>query len=62
MDFPIEDMIECFLKCERADLVSILELIFDELVQVYEDDTTDSEGEDEDIDIDFDDKVFMSLK
>ena len=62
MEFPIEDMIECFLKCGREDLVSILELIFEELVQVYEDDTADSDGEDEDIDIDIDDKGFMSLK
>ena len=47
--YKIEDMIDCFIKSEREDLVAILELLFEELVKVYEDDmTTDSEGEEED--------------
>ena len=62
MEFPIEDMIECFIKCGREDLVSVLELIFEELTQVYEGDTTDEDIDDEDIEIDIDEDGFMSLK
>lgn len=62
MDFQIEDMIECFLKCEREDLVSILELLFEELVKVYEDDTTDTSGEEEEIDVEIDGDGFHKLK
>jgi len=62
MEFPIEDMIECFLRCGREDLVSVLELIFEELTQVYEGDTTDEDIDDEDIEIEIDEDGFMSLK
>ena len=62
MEFPIEDMIECFIKCGREDLVSVLELIFEELTQVYEGDTTDEDIDDEEIEIDIDEDGFMSLK
>ena len=62
MDLQIEDMIECFLKCEREDLVSILELLFEELVKVYEDDTTDTSGEEEEIDVEIDGDGFHKLK
>lgn len=62
MDFRIEDMIECFVKCDRPDLISTLELIFEELMQVYEDDTTESEGEEEDIDVEIDKDGFHKLK
>ena len=55
-------MIECFLKCEREDLVSILELLFEELVKVYEDDTTDTSGEEEEIDVEIDGDGFHKLK
>ena len=62
MDFPIKDMIDCFIKAGREDLVSILELIIEELSQVYEDDTTDTEGEEEYIDIEIDKDGFHKLK
>lgn len=62
MDFPIKDMTDCFIKAGREDLVSILELIFEELLQVYEDDTTDTEGEEEDIEVQIDEKGFHKLK
>ena len=66
MDFPIKDMIDCFIKAGREDLVSVLELIFEELLQVYEDDTdssiSDSDIDEEDIEVQVDDNGFMSLK
>ena len=62
MEFEIEDMIECFLRCGRKDLVSVLELIFEELTQVYEGDTTDEDGEEEYVEVEVDDSGFMSLK
>ncbi len=63
-EYKIEDMIDCFIKSEREDLVAILELLFEELVKVYEDDmTTDSEGEEEDdIEILIDGDGFHKLK
>ena len=53
---------DCFIKAGREDLVSILELIIEELSQVYEDDTTDTEGEEEYIDIEIDKDGFHKLK
>lgn len=62
-EYKIEDMIDCFIKSEREDLVAILELLFEELVKVYEDDmTTDSEGEEEDVEIEIDGDGFHKLK
>ena len=62
-EYKINDMIDCFIKCEREDLVAILELLFEELVKVYEDDiTTDSDGEQEDIQIEIDGDGFHKLK
>lgn len=56
----IEEMIACFMNCDKPHLVSYLEMMLECCI---EDDTyDDSECYDEDIEVEQDDEGFYSLK
>ena len=56
----IEEMIACFMNCDKPYLVSYLEMMLESLI---EDDTyDDSECYDEDIEVEQDEEGFYSLK
>lgn len=56
----IEEMIACFMNCDKPYLVSYLEMMLEALI---EDDTyDDSECYDEDIEVEQDEEGFFSLK
>jgi hypothetical protein len=58
----IEEMLACFLQCDKLHLIEYLEVIVNELNQLYsEDDEILSESDDETYEVIEDDKGFLSL-
>ena len=58
----IEEMLACFLQCDQLHLIEYLEVIVNELNQLYsEDDEILSESDDETYEVIEDDNGFLSL-